>query len=157
MILCCLTGRKTVFADFVFSYLSYGNIFVQKQKDKNMKHSKHNHQREHHPATGIGLFFIVLGLSLLAATNDIFNLGGASEYFTWHTALIFIGILLVLNFRLTGGFLLIAIGTWFFLEHHYAEMPPLVSTFYWPLIIILLGLSFIITSLVRKHGNNSIN
>lgn len=30
--------------------------------------------REHHPRIGIGLFFIVLGLSLLIATNDLLNL-----------------------------------------------------------------------------------
>ena len=31
-------------------------------------HLKH---REHHPQVGIGLFFIVLGLALLVATNDL--------------------------------------------------------------------------------------
>jgi len=51
----------------------------------------------------IGLFFIVLGVALLVATNDLLKLGSVSEYFTWETAMIFVGVLLLLNLRFTGG------------------------------------------------------
>ena len=71
---------------------------------------------EHHPGLGIGLFFILLGVSLLVATNDLFHLGSVSNYFTWETALIFIGLLLMLNLHFTGGLLMIAGGTWFLLD-----------------------------------------
>ena len=64
----------------------------------------------------IGLFFIVLGVALLVATNDLLNLGSISSYFTWETAMIFIGVLLLLNLHFTGGFLLIAGGVWFLQE-----------------------------------------
>jgi len=56
--------------------------------------------REHHPRVSIGLFFIVLGVALLVATNDLLNLGSVSSYFTWETAMIFIGVLLLLNLHL---------------------------------------------------------
>lgn len=83
-----------------------------------MRHRGNHHQlkdREHHPQVGIGLFLIVLGLALLIATNDLLKLGSISSYFTWETAIVFIGILLLLNLNFTGGLLMIAIGTWFML------------------------------------------
>ncbi|HOU30141.1 MAG TPA: DUF5668 domain-containing protein [Bacteroidales bacterium] len=111
--------------------------------------------REHHPAIGIGLFFIVLGLALLVATNDLLNLGSTSEYFTWQTALIFIGVLLMLNFRVVGGIILISIGTWFFLQHYYFEIPHTLEVMYWPAVIIIIGVFFLLTSLVGRKKQNS--
>jgi len=109
--------------------------------------------REHHPAAGIGLFFIVLGLALLVATNDLLNLGSTSEYFTWQTALVFIGVLLILNFRVIGGIILISIGTWFFLQHYYFDIPQTLKAIYWPAVIIIIGASFILSSLFYKKKN----
>jgi hypothetical protein len=106
--------------------------------------------KEHHPQTGIGLFFIVLGIALLVATNDLLNLGSISEYFTWQTAMVFIGVLLLVNLNFIGGILLIAGGTWFFMEDHYMSIPSYIKTIYWPGVIILIGLSFIISSLFKR-------
>ena len=71
--------------------------------------------REHHPQTGFGLFLIVLGIALLVATNDLLNLGSLGNYFTWQTAMVFIGILLLVNLNFIGGILLISGGVWFFM------------------------------------------
>jgi hypothetical protein len=111
-------------------------------------------QREHHPLVGIGLFFIVLGLALLAATNDFLHLGSFASYFTWQTVMIFIGVLLLVNLNFTGGILLIAAGTWFLLDHVYYEMPHYIKTLYWPCVVILIGLSYIISSLFKKRPKN---
>jgi len=115
---------------------------------KNMDHI-HRH-REHHPKVSIGLFLIVLGLALLVATNDLLNLGSVKDYFTWQTAMIFVGALLILNLQFTGGLLLLAGGTWFLLDDLYYELPALIRTIYWPSVIILVGLGFIISSLIKK-------
>ena len=112
----------------------------------------HRHQ-EHHPKVSIGLFLIVLGLALLVATNDLLNLGSVRDYFTWQTAMIFVGALLILNLQFTGGLLLIAGGTWFLLDDLFNEMPALIKTIYWPSVIILVGLGFIISSLLRRSKN----
>ena len=103
--------------------------------------------KEHHPLVSLGLFFIVLGVVLLTATNDLLGLGSVRDYFTWETALVFIGLLLLVNLRFTGGILLIAAGTWFMLEKLLFEIPPLVKTLYWPGVIILLSISFILSYL----------
>lgn len=110
--------------------------------------------REHHPRVSLGLFFIVLGLALLVATNDMLNLGSISEYFTWETAMVFIGILLMLNLQFTGGLLLIAGGAWFLLDDYYGEIPELIKTVYWPSVIILVGILLIISSLIKRIRNN---
>ena len=109
--------------------------------------------REHHPRTGIGLFFIILGLALLIATNDLLHLGSIGNYFTWQTAMVFIGVLLFANLNFTGGVLLISGGVWFYLQDQYIVIPSLIKTIYWPAVIMLLGLSFIISSLFRRKKN----
>jgi hypothetical protein len=106
--------------------------------------------KEHHPQTGIGLFLVVLGIALLVATNDLLNLGSISHYFTWQTAMIFVGTLLLVNLHFTGGILLIAGGMWFFMEDIYFGIPSFVKTFYWPGVIVLIGLSFIISSAFKR-------
>ena len=121
-----------------------------------MKH--HNHylrrNREHHPQIGFGLFFIVLGLALLVATNDMLHLGNIKEYFTWETAMIFIGVLLLVNLHFIPGLLLMAGGAWFLIDDFYGEIPALIKTIYWPAVIILIGLSFIISSAFKKNRHS---
>ena len=116
---------------------------------KNKDHFLEKH-REHHPRVSFGLFLIVLGLALLVATNDLLGLGSVKDYFTWETALVFIGALLLLNLQFTGGLILISIGTWFFIENRDYEIPEIIRTIYWPGVIILVGLGFIISSFLKR-------
>ena len=111
----------------------------------------HYREREHHPRVSIGLFFIVLGLALLIASNDVLKLGSFSNYFTWETAMIFIGILLLLNLQFTGGLLLIAGGIWFLQENISFITPETFRTFYWPAVIVIIGLSFLLSSLFKRN------
>ncbi len=116
-----------------------------------MRHRDYHHfrDREHHPRVSIGLFFIVLGAALLIATNDLLNLGSINRYFTWETAMIFIGVLLLLNLQFIGGFLLIAGGLWFLRDQIFLFPPEFFKTYYWPAVIVLIGLSFIISSFFK--------
>jgi hypothetical protein len=109
--------------------------------------------REHHPQTGIGLFLIILGIALLIATNDLLNLGSIESYFTWQTGMIFIGTILLVNLHFTGGILLIAGGFWFYMEDQYMDIPSIIKTIYWPAVIMLVGVSFIISSLFKRKKN----
>jgi hypothetical protein len=117
-----------------------------------MKNRDYHHlrEREHHPRVSIGLFFIVLGLALLVATNDLLNLGSISSYFTWETAMIFIGVLLLLNLHFTGGLLLIAGGVWFLQDRLFIVTPEVFKTIFWPVVIVVIGLSFILSSLLKR-------
>ena len=106
--------------------------------------------REHHPRVSTGLFFIVLGIALLIATNDLLNMGSVSSYFTWETAMIFVGVLLLLNLNFTGGILLIAGGFYFLRDEFFFFTPEIFETFYWPGVIVIIGLSFILSSFLKK-------
>jgi len=117
---------------------------------KNKDHFPNKH-RELHPQIGIGLFLITLGLALLVATNDLLGLGSVKDYFSWETALVFIGVLLVLNLQFTGGLILTALGVWFFMENRDYELPEIVKTIFWPSVIILIGIGFIISSLIKRQ------
>ncbi len=110
----------------------------------------HFREREHHPRVSIGIFFIVLGVALLIASNDLLRLGNFSSYFTWETAMIFIGVLLLLNLQFIGGLLLIAGGIWFLQERIFIITPEIFKTFYWPAVIVIIGLSFILSTLFKR-------
>jgi hypothetical protein len=118
-----------------------------------MRHSDNiiRRHREHHPQVSIGLFFVLLGVALLIATNDWLHLGGIKEYFTWETALMFIGALLLVNLNFIGGLALISIGGWFWIDDRYGYIPELIKTVYWPSVIILAGIIFIISSFVKRR------
>ena len=128
-----------------------------------MRHRDYNHYhyreyprfryREHHPRVSIGIFFIILGVALLIATNDLLDLGNISSYFTWETAMIFIGVLLLFNLHFVGGMLLIAGGIWFLKDHIFIISPETFNTFYWPAVIGLIGLAFILSSIFKKKND----
>jgi hypothetical protein len=62
---------------------------------------------------------------------------------------------MLLNLRFIPGLLLIAGGIWFIWDNHYGEMPQLIKTIYWPAVIMLMGMLFIISSFFkRKNVNN---
>lgn len=118
-----------------------------------MKNRNSNYRRtEHHPRIGIGLFFIVLGIALLIATNDLFELGNISSYFNWKTGMIFIGVLLLLNLEFTGGLFLIAGGIWFLREDIFPFAQDRFEIFFWPAVIALAGLSFILTAVFKRNS-----
>ncbi len=127
-------------------------LLLTYNKNHTMKHRQYNRlrERELHPQVGIGLFFILLGAALLVATNDLLNLGSVSRYFTWEFALIFIGLLLLLNLQFIGGLWLLALGTYFLLDDIFIITPERVKSFYWPVIIALTGIAFIISSFFKR-------
>ena len=117
-----------------------------------MAHSynKNLTRREPHPRISLGIFLITLGIALLIATNDLLNLGSIYRYFTWETALIFIGVLLLLNLHFTGGLLMVAGGVWFLLDEINFVTPEIIKTVYWPGVIVLIGITYIISSFFRR-------
>ena len=67
--------------------------------------------------------------------------------------MVFIGILLLVNLNFIGGILLISGGVWFFMEDQYMAIPSFIKTIFWPGVIMLIGLSFIISSLFKRKKN----
>jgi hypothetical protein len=112
-----------------------------------MHHPRH---AEHHPRVSAGIFFIVLGLALLVATNDLLRFGSISSYFTWETAMVFIGAIMLLNLKFTPGLLLIAGGIWFLQDRIFFVTPEMFKNFYWPVVIVVIGIGFILSSFLKR-------
>ncbi len=108
--------------------------------------------RDHRPGLNVGIFFILLGVALLIATNDLLHLGSVNRYFTWETAMIFIGALLLLNLKFAGGFLLIAGGIWFLQDNYFIFPHEFFRIYYWPAVIGVIGVSFILSALIKKKN-----
>jgi hypothetical protein len=120
---------------------------------RRMHRDKHHlRHSELHPRISAGIFFIVLGLALLVATNDLLSFGGIGSYFTWETAMIFIGVIMLLNLKFTPGLLLIAGGIWFLQDRIFLTTPELFKNFYWPGVIVVVGLGFILSSFLKRKS-----
>jgi hypothetical protein len=98
-----------------------------------------------------GIFFILFGTALLVAVNDMLNLGSVGAYFTWESVLMFLGLIMFINRSFLAGFLCIAAGGWFILDNTYFIGLPFVKNIYWPVVLILIGLGFIIASFFKRR------
>jgi hypothetical protein len=127
-------------------------------KSIEMKHRTYSHicKKERPSKYGAGIFFILLGISLLIATNDLLHLGSVSDYFTWQTILVFMGTLFIFNCHFIVGLLFISGGIWFLLDKYYIVIPDFIRNLYWPSIIILIGFSYLISSFFKK-GDDQLN
>lgn len=120
-----------------------------------MKSDKKDNKKSFHKRdskVSAGIFFILLGTALLVAVNDMLNLGSVGAYFTWESVLIFLGLIMFINRRFLVGFLCIAVGGWFILDDACFMALPFVKNIYWPVVLILIGLGFIIASIFNKNG-----
>lgn len=109
------------------------------------------------PLRGFGVFLIVLGLMLLAATTDVLGLGSIHSYIRWETLLIFIGTSMVLNAKFTPGIILLAVGTWFILPDIHPELSYYVRVGFWPAVLVLAGITYMIPSTRRWCKDRNIN
>ncbi|MFO7853556.1 MAG: LiaI-LiaF-like domain-containing protein [Bacteroidota bacterium] len=103
------------------------------------------------PGQKVGIFLIILGLFLGSVMLDVLNLGSIREYFVWPMLLIFIGVVSFFNSNAAAGIILIAVGGYFFLPRIDYELPLIYEKLYWPTAIILAGLVFIVSGIIRRH------
>jgi len=79
------------------------------------------------------------------------NLGSVGAYFTWESVLMFLGLIMFINRSFLAGFLCIAACGWFILDDTYFMALPFVKNIYWPVVLILIGLGFIIASFFKRR------
>ena len=118
------------------------------------KRDIHNSHRESRSNISAGIFFILLGVALLVAVNDMLHLGNVGAYFTWETVLMFLGLIMFINRSFFAGFLCIAAGGWFMLDDTYFIGLPLVKNIYWPSVLVLIGLGLIVASIFKKKDRS---
>ncbi|MDX2414521.1 MAG: DUF5668 domain-containing protein [Bacteroidales bacterium] len=111
---------------------------------------KSNTKCDKNPIWGFGAFLIAFGLLLAAVMMDVLNLGSPGEYIKWQILLLFIGMVSLFNGKVGESFVLFAVGTYFLIPKLDIFVPEAIEKFYWPAAIILVGLGFIISGIVRK-------
>ena len=133
------------------------SIFGKNKKSIVMRCDKrdvYKTDREGRSNLSAGIFFILLGVALLVAVNDMLNLGSVGAYFTWETVLMFLGLIMFINRSFFAGFLCIAAGGWFMLEDTFFIGLPFVKNIYWPSVLILMGLGLIVGSIFKKNNSS---
>ncbi len=110
--------------------------------------------REGRSNVSAGIFFILLGVALMVAVNDMLHLGSVGAYFTWESVLMFLGLIMFINRSFFAGFLCVAAGGWFMIDDIYFIGLPLVKKIYWPSVLVLLGLGLIVASLFKKKDSS---
>lgn len=106
---------------------------------------------EKNPLIGIGKAFIALGLVLLGIKLDLLGLGATSEYYRWEMIFAFFGLLALFNLNLVLSLIFFAIGAYFLLPDLNIQIPELVKTLFWPSLLILGGLEFILKPLICRR------
>ncbi len=107
-------------------------------------------QRYHNPYTTLAKFLIALGLVMIIAKLDLLHIGEISDYFSWQMLLLFIGTYALLSFELVTAVLLFAIGIWFLMPEMNLQLSEPYRKIYWPAILVLTGLAFIIGGLIKR-------
>jgi len=88
----------------------------------------------------IGLFIVLLGVILLLNNLDLIpRLPWWLYEYTWQLIFMSVGVLIFLTGSRSTGFIFLGIGTFFLLkEYYYLNVQD-----FWPVILIIIGLSFI--------------
>lgn len=103
-----------------------------------------------------GLFVLIVGILILLQNLDVVNIGTVLSY--WPVIFIILGFITYYRHRSIGGIIwgtiLIAIGVGILAPKFGIE----IDIFdYWPLILVLIGLSMVVNSLRNpSHGNHSL-
>lgn len=102
------------------------------------------------PYAGIAKLLISLGLIMIVAKLDLLSLGEISDYFHWEMLLIIFGIWSLLSLELVSAVVLFALGFWFLMPEMSVQLSPVYKNIYWPIVIIMAGIAFMIRPLTRN-------
>ena len=107
--------------------------------------------KNHNPGRNIGIFLIILGLFIAAISFDVLQFGDTKDYFVWPMLLVFIGMIALFNGSAVGGIIMLAVGGYFMLPRLDFIFPAFFDKVYWPSAVVLVGLAFIISGVIRKN------
>ncbi|MCK5823709.1 MAG: hypothetical protein KAG95_06875, partial [Bacteroidales bacterium] len=100
----------------------------------------------------LGLIFVLIGGLFLLHNYNLVPPNVENVIFKWEMILIVIGIYNLLTQRFVSGIILLGIGVFFLLPDIFV-LPHSFKELFWPVLLIVIGLSFIL----RRKGNSSGN
>lgn len=101
----------------------------------------------------VAAIFIAVGLLLLGRNLNIISDSVYHIFVSWQMLLVAIGVNLLTKKQFTGSFILIAVGVYFLLPK-FDIMNDTLSVFFWPVVLIIIGILFI-SSLTHKKNKTS--
>jgi predicted membrane protein len=137
------TGKTADFTDFSWSSWCSGYTFIKKSKAMNTTFKDRR--------VLLGVFFVLTGAYLLLRNLDWLPYFFPDYIFSWGTFLILAGLFALGNRQnKTPGIILISLGAYILLPRIFdVSYGELWTFWFWPLILILIGLGFILR---RKGG-----
>lgn len=103
--------------------------------------------------TIFGFIAVAFGLLLLASNFDLINYSIRHILFSWQMILIVIGIIQVMNHKeKPTGYILLAVGGFFLLPDIF-NFPFNFMRLFWPVLLIIAGVSFIFFHRSRDYNN----
>lgn len=131
--------------------------------------TEQNQNKHHHPHKDIntggakrlmtGILLLATGGLLLLSNFDMLSWYLEDIIFSWQMLLIAIGFISLAGRNYTGAIILFAIGGFFLLPDIFSSLRVDFVSVFWPLVIIIIGLSLILKgrNFVKSHrsGSNS--
>lgn len=109
-----------------------------------------NHRKNTTAHLLLGIFFVILGLGVLAEIVDAVDWNMSRIIFSWQMILIILGIVFISKREnRSAGYVLLAIGA-FFLMPKVFDVPHFWRDLFWPTILILVGVLIIF----KRGGKN---
>ncbi|MGL1887195.1 MAG: cell wall-active antibiotics response protein [Reichenbachiella sp.] len=95
----------------------------------------------------LGVIFVIIGILFLMDNYHVISFSIPYYLFTWQMILVVVGIFQIATGNVKGGILLITVGIVFWVPSHFG----LSFQDYWPVFLILLGVSFFLKSRIGER------
>ncbi|MDE5423580.1 DUF5668 domain-containing protein [Ancylomarina sp. DW003] len=102
----------------------------------------------------VGLVLILIGIAIFLSNFDFLPRNIHHYIFRWESFLILIGLLMVfIRGKIIGGLIVFSIGAYFLADDLFL-LPANWDIWFWPSILILMGVGYIIRPNTCKKFNN---
>lgn len=103
---------------------------------------KHHHPRNPAKTMVIGLMVVAFGLLYMLKNMQVIDQQTWRVIFSWPMLLVAVGVINLAERKISWGLLFLAVGGAFLVDRYY-DLPFNLFTFFWPVIIIIVGLVMI--------------
>ncbi len=97
----------------------------------------------------VGVLIIAFGLLFMMRNMDLIDRQTWRMIFSWPMLLVALGVVNLAERKFTWGLVLLAVGSVFLADRFY-DLPYNLFTFFWPAIIILIGIGLIFSNSCTK-------